>query len=404
MSPDDTKGVTSTPAVRKRLAERDIWEHADLAWHGLFYGTLVLGGVLAVVHDPTPNYWLPAAGLVALVIAAHAALVLTIRKPGAELPIWRGLLALATATACVLTLLGMGYGEFGVAFYGLFPQAFILLGLRWGVVGAATIAVLLVLHAKGFEVGREDMSALVGSIVIAAAVGGFVYLVSQQSQRRREALEELAAARAQLDEAARREGMLAERQRVAGEVHDTVAQLMVGVVTQLEAARRALDNDGERARTHLDRAVAAARDGLTEIRGAVQALRPDREPAGLVGAIRELAARWSADTGTPAEVQVLSEPRPLPSEIQHAVLLAVREALANVARHAGARAVRLTVGASPERVTVRIADDGKGFDPRAGSDGFGLAAMRARMQRLGGTVTINTAPGAGTTVIVQVPA
>jgi signal transduction histidine kinase len=265
---------------------------------------------------------------------------------------------------------------------------------------------MLVVRAKGFDVGREDMFALAGTIVIAAAVGGFVHLIAQQSQRRRQALDELAAARVQLDEAARREGMLAERQRVAGEVHDTVAQLMVGVVTQLEAARSALDTDGPRARAHLERAVAAARDGLTEMRGAVLALRPDRPAGGLAQGVREAAARWSADTGTLAEVQLLGEPGHLAPEVEYALLLAVREALANVTRHAEALAVRLTLGATPEGVTVRIADDGRGFDPDDPdrTDGFGLAAMRVRLAQVGGTVSVRSAPGSGTTVIVQVPA
>jgi signal transduction histidine kinase len=400
MSGRNTGTVTSVPA--KRLGERDVMDYADLAWHGLFYVTLVLGGVFAALNDPGPSRWLAIAGLVTATIAVHAALVLPARRPGVDPPLWRGVLALAAICTGVLILLGTGQGAFVFALYGLFPQAFVLLG-RWGVVGATAVTALLIVRAKGFAVGREDMYALGGTVVVAVAIGTFVHLIARQSQRRKEALEELAKARAQLDEAARREGMLAERQRVAGEVHDTVAQLMVGVVTQLEAARRALETDGERARAHLDRAVDAARDGLTEIRGAVHAMRPDRPAAGIASRVRELTGRWSQDTGTPAEVRVHGDPVALDPAKEHALLRAVGEALANVARHAGAGAVRLTLGGTPNGVTVRIADDGSGFDPNAASDGFGLAAMRARVAVLGGTVSVDSAPGSGTTVIVQVP-
>lgn len=382
-------------------AERDVWDHADLAWHGLFYLMLVVPAVLATIADPAPGRWLPAWGLVVAIIAWHAGLTLPGNPPGVELPLWRGLLILAGSCAGVLVLFGLS-SAFTLSVYGLIPQAFVLLG-RWGMVAAAAVVVAIGLRYRGFTLdGPAGGFELVGAIILSVAVGGFVHLIARQSLRRREALQALAAARVELDEAARREGVLAERQRLAGEVHDTVAQLMVGVVTQLEAAQRALATDGERARSHLARAVAAARDGLGEIRAAVQAIRPDALGDGLVAATRLAARRWSSDTGLPVEVRVLGEPSELGSDAEHALLRGVQEALANVARHARASAVRLTIGAGDGRVTVRVADDGLGFEPARAAGGYGLAAMRERLAATGGTVSIDSAPGSGTTVIMQV--
>ncbi|WP_203711226.1 sensor histidine kinase [Asanoa siamensis] len=392
--------MRADPAV-----ERDVWDHADLAWHGLFYLMLVGAAVLGTTPDRWPVVW----GLTLATVAWHAAIVLPAHRPGVDLPLRRGLLALAGSCAGVLVLFGLGEA-LTLGIYGLIPQAFVLAG-RWGMVAAAVVVVLIGLRVRDLTGAGFSVVELLGTVVVSLAVGAFVHLIARQGLRRREALRALAAARAELAASARREGVLAERQRLAGEVHDTVAQLMVGVVTQLEAAQRSLDTDGARARGHLTRAVAAARDGLGEMRAAVQAIRPDTLDDGLVAATRVAAHRWSHDTGLPVEVRVLGDPGDVGADTAHALLRGVQEALANVARHAGANAVRLTISAADDRVTVRVADDGRGFDPSDPSDpfdparrdgGFGLAAMRDRLAATGGTVSIDSAPGSGTTVILRV--
>jgi signal transduction histidine kinase len=381
--------------------ERDVWDQADLAWHGLFYLLLLFPAVLMSFTGPAadegPLMW----ALVVATIGWHAGLTLPGFKPGVEVPLRRGLPALTGSCAGVLVLVGVGEA-YTLSVYGLIPQAFMLLG-RWGAVGAAGVIVAIVLRYRGLDLGPNGGFELAGAIISSVAVGVFVQLIARQGLRRREALRALAAARVELDEAARREGVLAERQRLAGEMHDTVAQLMVGVVTQLEATQRALATDGERAQSHLARAVAAARDGLGEIRNAVQAIRPDALGGGLVPATRLAVRRWSSDTGLPVELRVVGEPAELDADAEHALLRGVQEALANVARHARASAVRLTVGAGDTGVTVRVADDGLGFDTARSAGGYGLATMRDRLTATGGTVSVDSAPGSGTTVIMRVP-
>lgn len=381
--------------------ERDVWDQADLAWHGLFYLMLLYPAVLMTIAGTATDRWPLMWGLVAATMVWHASLTLPGHRPGIEVPLWRGLLALTGSCAGVLVLFGIGEA-FTVSLYGLIPQAFVLLG-RWGLVAGAAVAAVVGLAYRGYDLdGPSGGFELAGSVILSFAVGGFVHLIARQGLRRREALQALAEARVELDEAARREGVLAERQRLAGEMHDTVAQLMVGVVTQLEATQRALATDGERAQSHLARAVAAARDGLGEIRAAVQAIRPDALGGGLVSATRLAVRRWSSDTGLPVEMRVIGEPDELGADAEHALLRGVQEALANVARHARANAVRLTVGSSDGRVTVRVADDGLGFDTARSAGGYGLATMRDRLAATGGTVSIDSAPGSGTTVIMQV--
>lgn len=376
--------------------ERDLLDQADLAWHGLFYLLLLFPAVLATMGDTPP---LPMWGLVVATTVWHAALTLPAHVPGKDLPLLRGLLALAGSCAGVLLLFGSS-DAFTLSVYGLVPQAFVLLA-RWGMVAAAAVVVVIGLWYREFDLdGPLSAFELLGSIILTIALGSFVHLIARQGLRRREALQALAAAREELDEAARREGVLAERQRLAGEMHDTVAQLMVGVVTQLEAAQRALTTDSTRAQSHLARAVTAARDGLGELRAAVQAVRPDTQ--GLVSATRLAARRWSTDTGLPVELRVLGDPPVLDADTEHALVRGVQEALANVARHAQATAVKLTIGSIEDRVTIRIADDGQGYDTTQAATGYGLTAMRDRLTARGGTVSVDSAPGSGTTVIMQV--
>lgn len=199
----------------------------------------------------------------------------------------------------------------------------------------------------------------------------------------------------------------AERARLAREIHDTLAQGFAGIVTQLQAAEHAPDEVG-RAR-HTDAALSLARDGLAEARRSVQALRPGAlDTAGLPEAITETAQRWSQRTGIPVEVHVDGSARTLPVDAQVALLRIAQEALANVERHADARTVALTLHHDQRGVRLDVSDDGRGFDPAAPVDeaadgGYGLIAMRERITALAGRLDIESSPGHGTRIQVEVP-
>lgn len=205
-----------------------------------------------------------------------------------------------------------------------------------------------------------------------------------------------------------RAGVEAERARLAREIHDTLAQGFAGIVTQLQAAEQAQDDASRR--RHADAALALARDGLGEARRSVQALRPAAlDGMRLPEAIDVAARRWSDRTGVPVEVRVHGAARSLSTDAEVALLRTAQEALVNVERHAGAGHVTMVLRCDARVVGLEVQDDGRGFDPTdpapAGSGGgFGLIAMRERVEALAGRLAIESRPGGGTAIRAEVPA
>ncbi len=241
--------------------------------------------------------------------------------------------------------------------------------------------------------------------------------VSEQNEARRETVERLeqalaenAGLHAQLLAQAREAGVLEERQRMAAEIHDTIAQGLTGVITQLEAARHADDRPEEHDR-HVANAERLARASLSEARRSVEGALPAAlEAATLPDALREVAREWSERTTVPSEVTVTGEPITLEPEIEVTLLRTCQEALANVAKHAQAGRARITLSYMGDEVALDVHDDGVGFDvgataavPGAGS-GFGLHGMRQRVARVAGSVAIESEPGHGTAISARVPA
>ncbi len=239
--------------------------------------------------------------------------------------------------------------------------------------------------------------------------------LSEANERLAAMLAENAGLHAQLISQAREAGVMDERQRMAREIHDTVAQGLAGIVTQLQAAAQAREHGGtpQAQQRHLDNAARLARDSLTEARRAVQALRPEPlEQAGLPTALTEAVDNWRQLNCISVELTVTGTARPLHPEVEITLLRAAQEALANVAKHAAASRVGLTLSYMEDVVTLDVRDDGSGFDPLLipadpGADapgGFGLTAMRQRIARLAGRLEIESEPGGGTAVFAAVPA
>jgi signal transduction histidine kinase len=209
---------------------------------------------------------------------------------------------------------------------------------------------------------------------------------------------------------AREAGIADERQRMAREIHDTLAQGLTGIVTQLQAAEQAAEQgpgDPVRAgwRRHVAAATRLARESLVEARRSVHALRPEPlETALLSEALAGVAERWSGLNGIPAQVTTTGTVRPVQPEIEFALLRAAQEALANVAKHARATRVGLTVSYMDNEVALDVRDDGVGFDPHVpGRECFGLIAMRERIESLSGTLQVESEPGGGTAISACVP-
>lgn len=227
--------------------------------------------------------------------------------------------------------------------------------------------------------------------------------------RLEQALAENAGLHAQLLVQAREAGVADERRRLAAEIHDTIAQGLTGIIAQLQAVTSTAETDPVLAGEHLARAAALARHSLGEARRSVHDLVPSAlEHDDLPGALKKTVTTWSQRTGVRAEFTVTGTAEPLHDEVGATLLRIAEEALANAARHAGASRAGVTLSYMGDEVSLDVRDDGRGFDPAAlppyrGAGGFGLGGMRARAERVAGTVEVETAPDLGTAVCARVP-
>ncbi|WP_330307418.1 MULTISPECIES: sensor histidine kinase [unclassified Streptomyces] len=290
---------------------------------------------------------------------------------------------------------------------------------------------LTAITMAGSEVGGMPLHGLViwlGFFLVLAANTGLVVVFTrfneQEEQRARvqaetiaelgrtntalqQALDENAALHAQLLVQAREAGVADERRRLAAEIHDTIAQGLTGIIAQLQVVANAPDLTI--ARTHLGRASALARHSLGEARRSVHNLAPVAlADDGLPEALKKTVAEWSERTGVRAEFTVTGTAEQLHEELAATLLRIVQEALSNAARHARATRLGVTLSFLGDEVILDIRDDGRGFDPgalpeRTRIGGFGLDGMRARAERIAGTLTIEAEPGHGTAVSARVP-
>ena len=219
----------------------------------------------------------------------------------------------------------------------------------------------------------------------------------------------LAVQLTRLAEQGQQSAVLAERNRIAREIHDTLAQGLAGIVVQLQAAEDAHITNPEDRQSHIARARELARENLAEARRSVWALRPHAlDGSDLCGAFTRLAEQMVSPAGVETTCQVRGTPRALPPEVERNLLRIGQEAFTNTVKHAGARAVRIELTFETGRVRLRVRDDGRGFDPAApagesGRGAFGLIGMRERAQDMGGRLTVTSQPGRGTEVAVVVP-
>lgn len=292
------------------------------------------------------------------------------------------------------------------AAYLVFPLFFLYLHVLPRVAGPAAvvlstaIAVLALGLHGGFTLGGV-VGPLVGAAV--AMLIGLGYRALAREAAEREALvAELVSTRDRLAATEREQGMLAERARLAREIHDTVAQGLSSIQMLLHAAEAA---DGERpGLEHIRLARATAAEGLADTRRFIRELAPPTLDDGLGPALVRLGRRWSRDD-LPVEVEVPASDAGLSMDSQIALLRIAQGAVANAVQHADADRIHLRLAVDRTRATLTVEDDGVGFDlshiePARGSDSFGLQAMAERVEQLEGTLLVESSLGAGTTVTV----
>lgn len=404
----------SARVAQARSRARERGDAARQALWPLGWAFIAIVVTASVQAHPAPG--LRGAGLgVILALAVYAVAVATAVTPG-----WarRGLAAQAVVTGLI--------GGAGVALAAWQPHGPVELAAPLGVwiaavrlppapaaaaAGAITAALAVV---AGLTEHPPVPSAITATLVcLLLAVTGQFIRRGRASQDRTELL------MAQLQDA--REGeaaaaALAERSRIAGELHDVLAHSLSGLAIQLQGARKLAGREqvSDGLRAAIERSAELARAGLADARQAVGALRGDRLPT--VDQLSALVDGFRRDTGTPATVRIDGTPRPLPEQAGLALFRGAQEALTNIARYAPGAATAVTVSYQAGRTVVRVEDHARPCAARPGpatepgsalladaGGGHGLAAMRERAQRAGGTARAGPTAG-GWRVELEVPA
>lgn len=264
---------------------------------------------------------------------------------------------------------------------------------------------------------RLRTAGIVCTLAVPTMLAGKVAgLISIRFAERREFLsEEIALTRAlthqamlavrllRLSRQSREAAVAAERNRMARDIHDTLAQGFTGVIMQLEAAKGAMTGaDGPAVTAHLERAEALARASLGEARRSVRAMRSRSLLDGTLStALDDLLKRMTSGTDLQAELVVQGAGRSLPPEWEEGLLRIAQESLTNTIKYAQARRFGATLTFAADTVRLQLVDDGRGFNPQAEHDGFGLVGMRERAEQLAGRFVLRSMPGQGTEILVE---
>lgn len=243
---------------------------------------------------------------------------------------------------------------------------------------------------------------LVG-LVAAPVIGTMIMTSMRQRVRLATLIDDLRASRAESARLSHEAGVAAERERLAREIHDTLAQGFTSIAALTQAVEAELDSDPTAARAHIALIGNTARENLSEARGMVTQLIPPALDRGTVcAAIQRLCERLSAETGI-AATTAISRPLPELGMATDVVLLrATQEALTNVAKHSHASSVHVRLAPTAQSVRLSLVDNGIGFTDDS-MEGFGLRGMRARIAQVGGTISVSPTPGGGATVTIEVP-
>ncbi|WP_055530399.1 sensor histidine kinase [Streptomyces graminilatus] len=395
------------------------------------YGLLGVGTVFAVLSAEVvddPAEWQAVGGLVgaALVLQFWWHATRSGRPHRGRTPSRAGTAyyVVRWALAFALTWINPFFAFFAAAGYMDADEMIPGLWRRLGLFASAVTVAAAQAGGLPFESGTQ-WAAFAGLLAVNFVLQSLVAHATEQEEKRsrdravtitelerantalRQALDENAALHAQLLHQAREAGVADERRRLAAEIHDTIAQGLTGIIAQLQVVTNTPDR--ALAGEHVDRAMKLARHSLGEARRSVQNLAPMAlENDGLPEALKKTVADWAERTGVRAEFTVTGAAEQLHSELAATLLRIAQEALSNTSRHARATRAGVTLTYLGDEVILDIRDDGTGFDPlavreRTGTGGFGLDGMRARAERIAGSLTLESEPGQGTAVSARVP-
>ena len=400
----------------------DHWERRALPLLNLMpYVLLVISTALAVGIDHGSGAKLAVDVAGSALCALWMLWLITLHPAWEQRPVRMGVFfGGLMAFAAVLVVNDPVYGFFSWTGY---LWIYRVLEREWRIVGLLTVATITGTSQHGGPPSATASSWISWAAIVALncfAAGGVAWVTSvrdQQHELRVKAIEDLTQANAKLEASmrenaglyeqllagAREAGVLDERQRMAREIHDTLAQGLVGIITQLEAAGRGGRDSQRRSGVALE----LARESLAEARRSVQALAPaELDQVRLPDALATVTTKWSGLSGVAATTTTTGTPVSLRPEIEVALLRTAQEALANVAKHAHAGAVALTLSYMGDVVSLDVRDDGVGVGvatPASDGGGFGLTAMRQRVEGLNGSLAVESEPGSGTTIAASIP-
>lgn len=390
---------------------RDVWERSGWLWSALFFLGIILGLLFAFQDEAfPPESRRLAIGLNILLAAWHLGSLLLARRIGH----CRGNLRFALVYVVGLCVIWFFLIRLNPGFYitqmGIWSQMFIALPIGWASVFAVAIFGINMFQQTigvGVAIAWPVTLLWLGFTAIGVLFGLWIHTIISQSIERKGLIEQLEATRAELAQSEREAGMLAERQRLAHEIHDTLAQGFISIIMHLETAEQSLPApDGETAH-QIQQAKETARHNLQEARRVVDDLRPEPlENNSLPAAIERTVQRWSQQHGIPATMKTTGTPLPLHPDVDVTLLRATQEALANIHKHAQAQNVNVTLSYMNDLVLLDVQDDGVGLNgakPSPFGGGFGLQMMRERTAQFGGELLLESDPDDGTTLMVSIP-
>ncbi len=367
----------------------------DTAVHLGFAVLLVASAVRYVMrHSPADNLLVLGLAASACVLYAVIAVLSQRRRPWA---LWMFVLV---AVWAVLVIAAPSFAWCSFALFFLCRTAFTgaVAYVAAGAIAAATAAGLFRLS------DGTDLAMALGPLAVGALLTLIYDRIERDAAAQRSLHAAIALAQDQLAASERRAGIIAERERVSREIHDTVTQGLASSLLLLEAANRTWPDPS--ARQDLVQAGRLLRQNLSETRSLVHDLAsPGLDASPLPEALHQAASQYFPGT----RLLVTGQPRPVPPDVRHTLLRVVQSAAANIKLHAAARNATVTLGFLPDTVTLDVYDDGAGFDPVAvappsDAGGYGLRAMRQRVEQLGGVFAVESTPGEGTIVAAQLPA
>lgn len=378
-------------------------------WWDVYFTFAMCGLIVVALLTGPPEWRLTTAVLIASVIAVYYGVARSYVKTDGKRPGWASPLVLALLLlAPVLPAVVMNPTlTFVLVAFG--PLAFMSLGSPLAVSAMGTILLLPGL-IQGFLGNREwsdvGLNFLFNGVILGCALwfGTWFEKIVVQSVERYELIEKLRRSQEEAARLSEQAGALAERERLAREMHDTLAQGFTSIITLTQAVESELDSDPATARRHLALMRETAAENLAEARAMVAARQAVPVVSGdLDGALTRISERLGQELGIEVTATVTGTPEELPNDLRVCLLRTAQEALANIRKHADASRARVTLAYTDVGVALTVADDGRGFDSSVPSDGNGLANMRHRAESVGGLLDLESSPGLGSTIRLTIP-